>query len=377
MSDFCVKCGRVLSDDSMFCAFCGAGQPAKAIAKPDITQNARPQPGKSILRRVAIITAVAVVIICTASYFLFFADKPMDQPLTFAASATPSAIPSVEASASVSVTPFAETSASTSVTPSVESSSAATVSGQTITVSMAYDSGEGVYSGDIKDGVPHGSGSFNMVKSNSGKQWSYEGQWVNGESTGEGTLTQGALVFKGTFKGGILNGGCEITDGGILRYKGECKDGQFHGQGTLYTRSGTLIFEGKFENDMLAESAAERQKRGNAFIPKCINMDADLYEACLAEHNTFDTPVAVWGFVLGMSDQNATGTVILGHMGEDSYPICISYRYGKEEPKMQNGDWINAWGIVVGNYEYTDSNGKNVTCPKVEVIIWNNEQEGL
>ena len=39
-------------------------------------------------------------------------------------------------------------------------------------------------------------------------------------------------------------------------------------------------------------------------------------------------------------------------------------------------EWINAWGVVIGVYEYEDEDGHAVTCPLVEVICWNNEQEG-
>lgn len=104
--------------------------------------------------------------------------------------------------------------------------------------------------------------------------WSYEGQWENGEITGEGVMIQDSFVFAGSFRGGLLNGSCEITDNGVLRYRGMCQDGKLHGRGTLYPKSGRLVFEGAFENDMLAESEADRKKRGEAFKPECDNMDA-------------------------------------------------------------------------------------------------------
>jgi hypothetical protein len=53
----------------------------------------------------------------------------------------------------------------------------AAVSDQTITVSMAYDSGEGIYTGAVKGGVPHDQGSFEMLSSNNGNSWRYEGRW--------------------------------------------------------------------------------------------------------------------------------------------------------------------------------------------------------
>ena len=106
-------------------------------------------------------------------------------------------------------------------------------------------------------------------------------------------------------------------------------------------------------------------------------MDEDLYYGCVAEDNTFGYPVAVWGFPIGMSEQGSRGSIVIGHMGDDDRPVYLEYRYGVDEHKMTSDDWINAWGIVIGVYEYVDSNGVEVTCPRVEVIYWNNEQEGL
>jgi hypothetical protein len=138
-----------------------------------------------------------------------------------------------------------------------------------------------------------------------------------------------------------------------------------------------LLFEGEFDNDMLVENATSRQARGEAFKPECVDMDEMLYDGCMAEDNTFGYPVAVWGFSLAMGEQDANGTIVIGHMGENSYPVCLVYRYGADEAKMTGDDWINAWGVVAGLYEYVDSDGLTVTCPMIEVVCWNNEQEGL
>jgi len=287
-----------------------------------------------------------------------------NQRLYFKKSTTPS---------DESVNPQAVASASSQ--PS-SAQKAATVSNKTITVSMDYDSGEGVYTGEVNgDGAPHGQGRFTMQKSDNKKNWSYKGQWASGKITGEGVMTQDDFVFTGSFKSGLMDGYCEITDSGILRYKGMCKGGKLHGQGTLYTSSGKLLFEGEFKNDMPVESVAARQARGAAFKPECENMDEQLYDGCMAEDNTFGYPVAVWGFPLAMGEQASSGTIVIGHMGEDSYPVCLVYRYGVDEPKMTSDDWINAWGVVTGLYEYVDSDGLTVTCPMVEVVCWDNSME--
>jgi len=258
------------------------------------------------------------------------------------------------------------------------STQTATFNDKTITVNMEYDSGKGVYTGEVdSDGRPNGQGRFTMQASDTGKSWSYEGQWASGESIGKGVMTQGEFVFSGGFRSGLLEGYCEITDDGILRYKGMCKSGKLHGQGTLYTSSGMLLFEGEFQNDLLVESEAARKTCGVAFKPECEDMDEALYDGCMAGDNTFGYPVAVWGFPIAMSEQASSGTIVIGHMGDNSYPVCLVYRYGVDEPKMTGDDWINAWGVVAGLYEYVDGNGLTVICPMIEVVCWNSVQEGL
>jgi len=55
-------------------------------------------------------------------------------------------------------------------------------------------------------------------------------------------------------------------------------------------------------------------------------------------------------------------------MGSEERTFSTRYTY----------KWVNgaAWGVVVGTYEYKE-NGLTVTCPMVEVVYWNNDQEGL
>ena len=279
MGKFCIKCGMVLQDEARYCNICGTDQlpavplkeetpvQAQPLRKADLIQT---QPPKSILGRVAIITAAAVVVICTASYFLFFTGNET----TKQAAATPASETAGGAAAVI-----ADATDQPSVPPTTQP--VPTVSKQTITVDMAYDSGEGTYTGEIKNGVPHGQGSFEMVKSDNDRAWTYEGQWENGKITGKGTLVSGDLVYTGTFRDGLLNGSFKIMDGSVLRYEGMCRNNKLQGKGKLYTRSGSLLFEGTFKNDMLVESAAEREKRGEAFQRQCENMNAQLYASCL------------------------------------------------------------------------------------------------
>ncbi len=376
MNQYCYKCGQIITTGSRFCSYCGAQQqntvPVGFIPK----QHTK----KSVLGMAAIITAAVVVVVCTASFFLFFAPQPTDD-LSIASAETNQTWAEPTQKQAESADEAALVQSQTTISPFVQPSplqTVETVTNQTITVNMDYDSGQGIYTGEVNsDGLPNGYGSFEMVSSDTGANWRYDGQWVSGLITGEGVMTQDDFIFTGSFKSGLMDGYCEIKDSGILRYAGMCTGGKLHGQGTLYTSSGMMLYEGEFQNDMLLENADARKARSEGFKSGCTGMDDLLYDACMAEDNTFGYPVAVWGFPLAMGDQNANGTIVIGHMGDDSYPVCVVYRYGVDEPKMTSDDWINAWGVADGIYEYVDSDGITVTCPKIEVVYWSNEQEGL
>jgi hypothetical protein len=351
----CAGCGASLAHNTAFCSACGRPAPSELPEAHAPLRSPKPR-----LWLIIAISAAGMAALCVGAHFLFFAGGTPAQSAVKPPATT--AVPTVSGTATAQPTPAA---------------TCEIVNEKTIKIDIAFDSGEGIYTGEVKDGVPHGQGSFEMKKSDNGQSWSYEGQWRNGDIIGEGVMKQGAYVFSGGFRGGLLNGDCEIKDNGVLRYKGTCKDGKLHGQGTLYTRGGTLLFEGAFEKDMLVESATDREKRGRAFISECDDMDALMYGIIMDGSDPLDYPVAVWGSPIAMGEQKSTGTIVIGHMGEGAYPVCLLYRYGVSEAKMTKDDWINAWGVVIGTYEYKDADGLTVTCPLVEVIYWNNEQEGL
>ncbi|MDD4796158.1 MAG: zinc ribbon domain-containing protein [Eubacteriales bacterium] len=353
---FCIGCGAQLAPGAVFCIHCGQARPPQPAYAP-------PQAKRPKLWLIFALAAAAAAVLCVGVYFLLCAGKPLPAQTADKPAAGTAATVSEPAPVQMTQPPLP------GVTPEM-------VSNQTITVNMAYDSGEGTYTGEMNDGVPHGQGSFIMQKSDKGMDWSYEGQWENGEIAGEGVKKEGSYVSTGTFRGGLLNGNGAITDNGVLRYQGMWADGKLHAAGTLYIKSGTRIFEGAFENDMLVETKADRKRRGEAFKPQCEDMDELMYGVIMDDHDSMDYPVHVWGFSLGMAEQAASGTIVIGHFADGGYPVCLLYRYAVGEPKMTGDDWINAWGVVTGLFAYTDETGNPAICPQVEVIYWDSEQEG-
>lgn len=122
------------------------------------------------------------------------------------------------------------------------------------------------YTGDIRNGQPHGQGT--MVWPNGGKvtgNWEnglvngqgiethpdgfrYEGNWVNGKPNGLGSITlSDGFKYTGNFKDGRSHGlGTGIWPDGS-KYVGQWQNGQPHGQGT-YTWPDGYVLSGVWVN---------------------------------------------------------------------------------------------------------------------------------
>ena len=121
----------------------------------------------------------------------------------------------------------------------------------TIEVNIAGQKRTGYYSGDMKDGVPHGQGSF--VSKDELPLLRYVGSWDNGKTQGKGTMTnsgytihfdtvaQGAYDRTGVYKGDVIDGipvgkgkfTTKNDEGVTWTYTGEFSDGTFNGYGEM------------------------------------------------------------------------------------------------------------------------------------------------
>jgi hypothetical protein len=120
---------------------------------------------------------------------------------------------------------------------------------------------DGIYKGQMKNGVPHGKGTYTSkfeTKSRKKNKYFYKGDWVNGKKHGKAEhayhLPTYAVTFKGTYKNDLPHGHGVL----IMKYKGkleekyigEFKKGYRHGKGKLinyfqkWTKEGTFSKRG-------------------------------------------------------------------------------------------------------------------------------------
>jgi len=423
---FCKHCGKKLPDGARFCTSCGQAveqfvteRPPVAVQEPGLKPVAEippapvprsvpeqtpvqgyytppapayayapapvpapPKKKKSNVALIVIIVSFSVVALSVAAYFLYFrgalkeARRLQVDPtasVTVAGqtvSERPTRTPRTKATKESTITQENTAAPTTTIVsePPVE-----VVNDQLIRINSSFDSGEGYYSGETRDGLPHGLGSFYMLDSDTGADWFHEGTWVDGEMTGEGFRVVNNYEYSGNFRNGMADGQMQIKVNGETRYIGNCVQGQLHGYGQLFAPGDLLIYEGQFERNMLVETAAERQKRGKSFASGCVFMDDELYIDCLALDDVIGKAVEVWGYPMGMSEQGDNGTVILAHYGDEWYPVCLVYRYGVDEPKIDSDDWLDGYGVVTGLFEYIDAYGDECICPEIELVYWTNE----
>lgn len=135
------------------------------------------------------------------------------------------------------------------------------IAGDTITFSeqmghteLHPDASGNLYSGALKNGLPHGSGTL-YLKSG-GK---YEGQWVNGLYDGKGTLIlANGNIYTGEFSQGFIHGEGQMLYPDGSYYKGQHAHGIREGFGLLYYDKDNK-YEGFWANGL-------RNGKGKAYI---------------------------------------------------------------------------------------------------------------
>lgn len=123
------------------------------------------------------------------------------------------------------------------------------VTDQELELELAFGRNKGIYTGDIKNNVPHGEGIFVFEHEMGG--WTYTGQWEAGHMNGTGKRewTSG-YKYEGEYKNDLMHGEGKYYSRLHLVYEGQWKDNKMSGQGKKYDeKTGKLAYEGEFANN--------------------------------------------------------------------------------------------------------------------------------
>ncbi|CAD8118150.1 unnamed protein product [Paramecium sonneborni] len=101
----------------------------------------------------------------------------------------------------------------------------------------------GVYTGELKDGLPHGVGAISFENGSS-----FEGHFENGMKNGKGVYRWGDnSYYDGEFQNDAFNGYGEYYWSNGKWYKGQWIQGNMQGEGQFFSDGKT--YKGEFEND--------------------------------------------------------------------------------------------------------------------------------
>lgn len=247
-----------------------------------------------------------------------------------------------------------------------------------ITVSFPHADRTGTYTGEMKDGLPNGKGTFTSTN-DEGVSWTYDGEWEYGTMSGYGTLVwpSDSLEFRGYYRDNQPWQGEWLIDGtsvytGDFRSCSDCGVYTFHGAGKLTNRFGRVIYEGAFDDGLLGETAQERQARAQTLDPVCEKLTAVEYTALL---NTPDSGtgklVRLDGLIGNVlrDEWHGWGELILLNNGDAACPVWINYRYGVDEERAQAGRSATVWGTLIGLARITDSRGREQVVLQMDADV--------
>lgn len=105
------------------------------------------------------------------------------------------------------------------------------------------------YEGRLEEGVLQGQGK----EYDEDGLLAYEGGFVDGLYSGEGTLYEaGVLLYQGSLSAGLYEGDGVLYRDGVISYEGSFLQGVPHGKGKSYDETGCLRYEGGFQEQLYA-----------------------------------------------------------------------------------------------------------------------------
>lgn len=259
------------------------------------------------------------------------------------------------------------TATQTGVQPTPTGPQVESVVNKEMTLSFAFGERKGVYSGEIQNDLPHGTGVFTS-RNEDGVDWTYEGGWEDGHHAGAGkTVWSNGYMDEGMYKDDYLNGEGRTYKDNKLLYEGEYTDDEYDGQGTLYNQHGDVIYSGSFDTGFLDESAADRKARLTPFKKQCVSMS---YKDMMNGGDQLEgAKIKVTGTISETYDEDKGDEewfefyMYIGNKKDDY--VGVDYILSTGEKTFKEGDKVTMWGTLVSIYTDTDGS-KEYTYPYFE-----------
>jgi hypothetical protein len=196
---------------------------------------------------------------------------------------------------------------------------------------------DGLFTGDIINGLPNGHGKFvqNGLKNTS---WYYEGNFVDGCFDGEGmVVNNNGITAVGNFKNNMLNGaGKQYVDKGLL-FDGLFADNVRHGYGKLY-KDGEIVYEGNFNNGIPDEASFKESCR------------FAIYDDLVRIPSLFQyMPLMVQGKVTKIVEQKDKTTLyqVATRNGKNDI-LYVIYDKRDDDLRILKDDVVTFWGLGYG-----------------------------
>lgn len=221
----------------------------------------------------------------------------------------------------------------------------------------------GIYSGEMKDGLPDGKGRFE-TQNEYGCPVIYEGEWADGQVEGWCKVIwpgDEPMLVEGTFVDSEIVNGKEIYDGFMI-YDGEWKDMAFHGQGTLYSAAGEAVYSGTFVHGLPGEE--DRFRAGAKDVS---------YDALLDDPRQYmNEIIRIQGrIVYAWEGEDNYCEYLLSTDGNDEKTVYITYvRRSDDERHIQNGESLTVFGMSNGLYTYETTEGTTATTPYMTMFYY-------
>ncbi len=237
-------------------------------------------------------------------------------------------------------------------------------------ITLTFDFGErtGVYSGEMKDGLPHGQGTFSS-QNPEGTGWVYEGGWDMGHMQGEGmTIFDTGHSEAGWYENDYLNGQGSLYQDDRPIYEGGFAANIPEGQGTLYSFCGEIIYSGQFTEGFIDETNEARHERVAQFKSNCETPD---YDAMMESADNADGLRAqISGTVVYVYEMDEAGydsSFIVELTGGDM--VCVDYHLSVGETPVAMGKDVTVWGMADYLYTYPTDIYADGTNPSRQVSI--------